>query len=210
MAADPPHGLPDNFFARDDESPDSGFYAEPRFATHIDDATISALTQYYEEALAPADRILDLMSSWISHLPPRVRYSHVTGHGMNAAELERNPRLDERHVQDLNQDTILPFEAGSFDAVLIAVSVQYLTRPFEVFADVARVLVPGGSCIVSMSHRLFPTKAVYAFKVLPPADRCRLVASYLRLGGDFDPIEIIDRSPAHADPLWIVHGRTKC
>lgn len=201
------HGLPPEFFTREDETADENFYQAPRFTTHIDDATINALTQFYREVLSPHDRVLDLMSSWISHLPGEVRYRHVAGLGMNAAELEGNERLDEYRVQNLNDNPFLPWDDNSFGAVLIAVSVQYLVRPFEVFADIGRILSPGGRCIVAMSHRLFPTKAIYAFHVLSGADRCRLVGAYMARTGRFREIESLDRSPAHADPLWIVTGR---
>ncbi len=201
-----PADLPASFFRREDESDDALFYSVPRLVTHIDDATITELTRYYRESLPPGQRILDLMSSWISHLPGDVDYGHVTGLGMNAQELAANPRLDEARVQDLNRDPLLPFADAAFDAVLIAVSVQYLVRPFEVFAEIGRVLAPGGGCIVAMSHRLFPSKAIYAFQVLPADERCRVVAAYMSQGG-MDDVTIIDRSPPGADPLWIVHGR---
>ena len=199
-------GLPDGFLAREDESSDEAFYSEPRFTTHIDDATIAALTAYYSEVLNPQARLLDLMSSWISHLPDDVRYRRVTGLGMNEEELKRNPRLDEYQVQNLNTEPLLPYSDDTFEAVMIAVSVQYLVRPFEVFGEIGRVLAPGGRCIVAMSHRLFPTKAIYAFRVMPPADRCRLVSAYLQQTGDFSDIKVLDRSPENADPLWIVTG----
>lgn len=201
------HGLPPRFFARQDESADENFYAAPRFTTHIDDATIAALTRYYREVLAPRDRILDLMSSWISHLPAEVRYRHVAGLGMNAAELAGNERLDDFRVQNLNDNPVLPWGDNSFEAVLIAVSVQYLIRPFEVFDEIGRVLSPDGRCIVAMSHRLFPTKAIYAFHILTGDDRRRLVGAYMARSGRFANIESLDRSPPHADPLWIVTGK---
>ncbi len=197
--------LPAEFFVRQDESPDTVFYQEPRFTTHIDNATIAALTDFYRQEFKPQDRLLDLMSSWISHLPPEVIYAQVSGHGMNAAELSRNERLGEYVVQDLNDNPVLPWPSGQFDAVMIVVSVQYLIRPFDVFREIARVLDEGGRCVVAMSHRLFPTKAIYAFQVLPPAERCRLVSSYMNLAG-FSRIEVFDRSPAGADPLWLVVG----
>jgi SAM-dependent methyltransferase len=197
--------LPERLLIRQDESDDARFYTQPRFVTHIDDATIAALTGYYAETLRPDDRVLDLMSSWISHLPEDARFRSVTGLGMNAEELAANPRLDRWIVQDLNRTPTLPFDDAAFDAVLIAVSVQYLTRPLEVFAEIGRVLAPGGRCIVAMSHRLFPTKAIYAFHVLSADDRCRLVGTYLAAGG-FADIEALDRSPPTADPLWIVTG----
>jgi ubiquinone/menaquinone biosynthesis C-methylase UbiE len=98
----------------------------------------------------------------------------------------------------------MPYSPNSFDAVLIAVSVQYLIRPVEVFKSIGRVLKPGGRCIVSMSHRVFPTKAVHAFLLLPPPERCKLVQSYFDNAGDFKQGVVADRSPANADPLWIV------
>ena len=198
--------LPEQFFQRQDESPDETFYEQPRFVTHIDDATINSLTAYYQAVVPTGARILDLMSSWISHLPADTSYRRVAGLGMNAEELAANPVLQEWHVQNLNQQPRLPWENDSFDAALIAVSVQYLTRPFEVFTEIQRVLAPGGQCIVAMSHRLFPTKAIQAFRALSPNDRCRLVASYMDHAG-FGQIEALDRSPADADPLWIVTGR---
>ncbi|MFI5315155.1 MAG: class I SAM-dependent methyltransferase [Myxococcota bacterium] len=191
-------------FARDDESADALFYREPRFALHVDEATIAALTQLYREELPPGCRLLDLMSSWVSHLPSEIRFAHVAGLGMNQAELAANPRLDERRVQDLNRDPVLPWQDASFDAVLCAVSVQYLVRPVEVFAEVARVLRDGGKLLVATSHRLFATKAIAAWRALPAPDRLRLVGRYLEQAGGFGKARVIDRSPAGADPLWVV------
>jgi len=196
--------LSPDLFRRLDESRDSEFYALPRFVTHIDDATIAALTAFYRERLPPRARVLDLMSSWVSHLPADVEYACVAGLGMNAEELDRNPRLTERVVQDLNVTPALPWADASFDFVLNAVSIQYLTRPVEVFAEVRRVLRPGGAHIVATSHRMFPTKAIAAWHVLEPADRLRLICGYLELAGGYDVPCVLDRSPPDADPLWIV------
>jgi SAM-dependent methyltransferase len=176
---------------------------------HIDDATIAALTAWYREVLPPGGAILDLMSSWVSHLPEDVAFGRVAGLGMNREELAANPRLTEFCMQDLNSHPALPYESESFDAVLCAVSVQYLTHPVEVFADVSRVLRPGGISIVAMSHRCFPTKAVRAFHVLPRDGRFELVAAYHVHAGGFDVPECIDRSPQGADPLWIVTARRR-
>jgi SAM-dependent methyltransferase len=174
---------------------------------HIDDATIAALTDYYREVLPAGGAILDLMSSWVSHLPADVAYGRVAGLGMNAEELSANPRLTEFGVHDLNTHPSLPYLEQSFEAVLCAVSVQYLIRPVAVFEEVRRVLRPGGISIVAMSHRCFPTKAVRAFHVLPRDARFQLVARYHELAGGFDAPESIDRSPPDADPLWIVAAR---
>lgn len=197
--------LPPFFFTRQDESPDERFYAVPRLVNHIDDETIAAITAYYREVLPVDGTLLDLMSSWVSHLPPEMSFHRVVGLGMNPDELVANPRLDERLVHNLNQNPTLPFETDCFDAVMIVVSIQYLTRPFEVFREIERVLKPAGQCIVAMSHRLFPTKAIYAFQALQPADKFNLVRRYLGDAGLVD-IDFVDRSPAQADPLWILRG----
>jgi SAM-dependent methyltransferase len=195
---------PGSMFRREDESPDSIFYESPRYEKHIDDATIDAITQIYLEHLDPDAAILDLMSSWISHLPDHMQFAKVSGLGMNEAELRRNSRLDDFVVHDLNEHPDLPYAANSFDAVLIAVSVQYLIRPVEVFKSIGNVLKPGGRCIVSLSHRVFPTKAVHAFLLLPAQQRCKLVESYFHNAGNFRQVVAVDRSPVNADPLWIV------
>jgi len=203
------HDFPPSLFERLDESDDAAFYAAPRFVVHIDEATIAALTQWYGEVLAPGADVLDLMSSWVSHLPDvaALRLGRVVGLGLNAAELAANPRLAAYDVQDLNEKPQLPYADASFDAVLCAVSIQYLTRPLEVFAEVARVLRPGGRVAIATSQRCFPTKAIRAFHVLPPRERLALIALYLERAGGFAPAELVDRSPPGADPLWIVTAR---
>ena len=201
--------FPPGFFARLDESDDAAFYAAPRFVVHIDEATIAELTRWYGEVLAPGSDVLDLMSSWVSHLPEpaALPLGRVVGLGMNAEELAANPRLASFDVVDLNAAPRLPYADASFDAVLCAVSIQYLTRPLEVFAEAARVLRPGGRVAVATSHRCFPTKAIRAWHVLPPRDRLAAIALYLERAGGFAPAELVDRSPPGADPLWIVTAR---
>ena len=196
--------FPSGFFARVDETPDDLFYGVPRLVTHIDDATIAALCAAYRDLLPADGAVLDLMSSWISHLPEDRRYARVAGLGMNEAELRANPRLDEFAVHDLNRDPELPWPDESFDAIVNAVSIQYLVRPVEVFASMRRVLRPGGLAIVATSHRLFPTKAIRAWQVLPPDERMRLIAQYFERAQGFEAAFLLDRSPDGADPLWLV------
>jgi SAM-dependent methyltransferase len=195
--------LPRELFQRIDESPDEEFYREPRLVTHIDDATIAALTQVYRDLVPAGARVLDLMSSWVSHLPPEIHYGRIVGLGMNRSELAANRRLTSFLVHDLNRCPELPFADRTFDAVLNAVSIQYLTRPVEVFASVGRVLRAGGIHVVATSHRMFPTKAVAAWHALEPGDRLRLIGTYFELAGGFETPRFIDRSPHHADPLWV-------
>lgn len=194
---------PSHWFQREDESDDAVFYASPRFVTHIDQATIFALTDYYREFLAGGGAILDLMSSWISHYPSDLESTQVTGLGMNADELQHNPQLTDWNLHNLNRNPTLPYKDATYDRATIAVSIQYLTQPVAVLADARRVLKPGGRIAIAMSHRLFPTKAIAAFVQMSPEDRIRLVFYYLTAAG-FEDVEFIDRSPENADPLWLV------
>ena len=144
--------LPDKFFVRQDETPDAEFYHHPRFVTHIDEGAIAAVTQLYRDCFRPGTDLLDLMSSWVSHLPPEVAYAGVTGLGLNAAELARNPRLSAALVQDLNQNPALPFADNAFDGAAICVSIDYLTQPVAVLGELARVLRPGAPLVVTFSN----------------------------------------------------------
>ena len=200
--------LPQGAFGKDDPSPDAQFYTMPRFVTHIDDAAIAAVTQAYREFLPAGGRIFDLMSSWVSHLPPEVEYGEVVGHGMNAAELAANPRLSRWFVQDLNADPVLPLEDDSFDGAAICVSIQYLQEPVAVLRQVRRVLRPGAPLVISFSNRCFPTKAVAIWKALGGRDHLSLVALYLEEAG-FSPVETLEPNPpgGRTDPLWAAVGR---
>jgi hypothetical protein len=193
-------------FVRQDETDDAAFYVSERMVQHLDDAGRAALTACYREKLPAGGRVLDLMSSWVSHLPEDVDFGAVAGLGMNQTELDANPRLTARHVRNLNIDPRMPFEDAAFDACVIALSVQYLTRPLEVFAEIARVLVPGGSCVVSFSNRCFPTKAVAIWRALGDGDHAGLVGAYFRHAGGFaDPIGInLSPSGVSGDPLFVV------
>jgi SAM-dependent methyltransferase len=199
--------LPAEAFAKHDRDPDPLFYAQPRFVTHIDDAAIAAVTELYRAVVPAGGDVLDLMSSWVSHLPDEVAYASVTGHGLNAAELAANPRLTRSVVQDLNAAPHLPLDTASVDAALICVSVQYLQRPVAVLSDVARVLRPGGPAVISFSNRRFPTKAVAIWNALDGAGHAQLVSMYLKRAG-FAGIEVRVLKPegGSGDPLTAVLG----
>jgi SAM-dependent methyltransferase len=152
--------FPAGAFRRYDETPDEWFYSSPRLVNHIDDRAIAAVTQLYREHFPPGGTILDLMSSWVSHLPPEVTYGRVVGVGMNEVELKVNPRLDAHVVQDLNANPTLPFGNGEFDGMGCCVSIDYLTQPVEVLREVGRILKVGSPAIISFSNRCFPDKAV--------------------------------------------------
>ena len=202
--------LPEEAFRRADEGPDEEFYRTPRLVTHIDDPAIAAVTQLYRELFPPGGQVLDLMSSWVSHLPPEVGYRRVIGLGMNETELRRNGRLDSYVLQNLNGNPVLPFGAAQFDGAGICVSIDYLTRPVEVLREVGRVLKAGAPLVVSFSDRCFPTKAIAIWHRLDGRGRMRLVEGYLEEAGNFADIQSLDRSPRRmfGDPLYAVVGRS--
>ena len=201
--------LPRSYFERYDDSADERFYDLPRFVTHIDDDAIAAVTQLYRELFPPGGAILDLMSSWVSHLPPEISYRRVVGLGMNRAELDANSRLHERIVQNLNRLPQLPFEDAEFDGAAICVSVQYLTQPIAVFRETGRVLRPGAPLVVTFSNRCFPTKAVAVWQALDDRGHGQLVRRYFEEAGNWTDVEVLNRSPGRraGDPLYAVIGR---
>ncbi|NEO59516.1 MAG: class I SAM-dependent methyltransferase, partial [Moorea sp. SIO4G2] len=176
-----------------DESDDALFYSFPRFVTHVDEGFIDQLVNLYRERLQPNTRILDLMSSWVSHLPEDMEFAHVEGHGMNGEELVKNPRLNHYFIQDLNQNQQLPLPDQDFDAVLIAVSVQYLQYPEKVFAEIHRVLKPGGIAIVSFSNRMFFQKAIQSWRDGSEQSRVELVKTYYQSIPGFSSPEVVAR-----------------
>ena len=176
-----------------DPTKDSDFYAFPRFVTHVDEGFIDRLTALYREILSPNTRILDLMSSWVSHLPEEMEFEHIEGHGMNGEELAKNPRLHSYFVQDLSAQPKLPLEDSSFDAVLITVSVQYLQYPEAIFAELYRILKPKGLVVVSFSNRMFYQKAIAAWRDNSDLGWVALVKSYFKTVAGFREVQAIVR-----------------
>ena len=200
---------PENAFRRADESNDQDFYAFPRFVTHIDDQAIANVTNLYREFFPENGAILDLMSSWVSHLPDEINFSRVVGLGLNAAELKANPHLTEHLVQSLNAQPELSFDDSEFEAAAICVSVQYLTQPIAVFAELARVLKKGAPLIVTFSNRCFPTKAVFAWNALDDDGHITLVEEYFSASQGFNQPEVRRFEPRGGDPLFAVVGRAE-
>ena len=199
--------LPPGAFLKDDGGDDFAFYSSARLVTHIDEAATQALTAYYRATLPAGGVLLDLMSSWVSHLPSEMAFSEVIGQGMNVEELRSNSRLSQSFVQDLNRSPLLPLEASSCDAALCCVGVQYLQRPVEVFAEVLRVLRPGAPLIVSFSNRCFATKAVAIWRSLDDTGHAALVRLYLQRAGFRDVHAEMLRDGAESDPLIAILGR---
>ncbi len=178
----------ENAFRRDDESDDAEFYATDRFVSHLD-ATALKTVEGIIGALVTDERpvILDLMASWDSHLPEPLQPGEVVGLGLNVHELEANSALSRHLVHDLNRDPVLPFADSTFHAVLCTVSVDYLTRPVEVFREVARVLRPGGIFLVIFSNRYFPPKVVKIWREADEDQRLELVTDYFRRAEGYLP-----------------------
>ncbi len=202
-------GLPQGAFAKLDAEEDEIFYEPARLVCHIDDSAITALTEFYRTVLPPGRILLDLMSSWVSHLPPEIEYAEVIGHGMNATELAANPRLTRWFVQNLNRDTKLPLVDASVDAAMVCVSIQYLQQPVAVLREVARVLRRDSPLVISFSNRCFWTKAVAIWRALDDGGHARLVELYLRHAG-FERIathQLAEWVEDISDPMTAVVGR---
>lgn len=194
---------PPGFFDRQDDGDDAEFYAPPRLVTHIDDGAIAAVSELYDELGVPDGRVLDLMSSWVSHLS-RKPSGGLVALGMNAVELRANPMADHVVVQDLNVDPRLPFDDASFDAVVCCVSVDYLIHPVEVLREAARVLRPGGVVVLTFGNRCFPSKAVRGWLAADEDGRTSIVRAYLEQAG-FETVTTALRTERRVgqDPL---HG----
>lgn len=202
--------FPPEWFRREDEAPDAAFYAAPRFVTHLDDGAIAAVTALYRELLPAGGAILDLMSSWISHLPAEIPYARVAGLGMNEEELSANPRLTERVIQDLNEQPALPFPDASFDGAVICASIDYLVRPVEVLRDLGRALRPGAPLVITFSNRCFPMKVIEIWKHLTAGDRQQLVQMLLSAAGNWTELRAVTpiAEGLATDPLHAVTARS--
>ncbi len=209
----------DEAFTRQDESDDGRFYERPRMVQHLDAAARGAISRLYAELIRPGADVLDLMGSWVSHLPEALPIGSLTVLGMNREELAANPRATERVVHDLNREPRLPLPSHRYDAVICTASVEYLVQPFEVFAEAARVLKPGGVLATTFSNRWFPPKAIRAWPLLHEFERMGLVLEYFLKTGEYTRLETFSlrgllrpeddtyfgRIP-QADPVYAVWG----
>ncbi len=200
--------------SRMDESEDTLFYESPRLCTHIDDAAIQALTNHYASEFKDGDDVLDICSSWISHYPKEDQWKpgNVVGLGMNEYELSKNNILNSYNVKDLNVDPTFPYDDASFDKVTCVVSVDYLTQPREVFAEIGRVLKPGGMAMIAISNRCFPTKAWNLWLRTNDLEHVFIVGSFFHFTtGVFEEPTCVDVSPnpGRSDPMFIIRGVKK-
>ncbi len=206
-------------FARLDSRTDSVFYTMTRLLPHIDRTASQQLAAIYARFLQPGMRVLDLMSSWQSHLPETVTELNVSGLGMNREELQRNPRLAQQVIHDLNLQPELPFATEQFDAVICSLSIEYLSKPAEVFSEVARSLKPGAPFIVSFSERWFPPKVIAVWQEMHAFEPMGLVLDLFEKSRQFTNLgtESVRGLPrpaddkyaaelAESDPVYVVWG----
>lgn len=177
-------------FRREDESDDAIFYEEPRIVSHLDSTALNTVERLVAGLVVEEDpAVLDLMAAVDSHLPSGRSFTNVTGLGMNREEMDANPSLTKRVIHDLNKEPSLPFSDGSFDVVLNMVSVEYLTRPVDVFREVGRVLRPGGLFLVVFSTRWFPPKVTRVWEDAKEEERLGIVEEFFREAGVFEASE---------------------
>ena len=162
---------------------DEIFYQQPRFVNHLSDSFRTRLTTLYSEYLLNHHIILDLMSSWVSHLPTNIRYKKVIGHGMNQAELSSNERLDSIFVQNLNKKQNMPIEDSSIDVGLIVAGWQYLQYPEKVSLELSRIIKSDSLLIISFTNRAFWTKAPNIWTYSSEEKRIEYVTSVLTANG---------------------------
>lgn len=209
------------YFRRRDETEDSAFYNTPRFVGHIDKQADELLQREHETEIEPESAVLDLMSSYESHLPLD-RSLDVTGLGMNSEEMASNPALSRHVVHDLNARPELPFPNECFDVVLCSLSVEYMTRPAAVLLDAARVLRPAGRIGISFSNRWFPPKTISLWPDLYEFERLGYVLEMLRRTSAFERLHTVSLrnwwrpeqdkycpSLLTSDPVFLAWGRRK-
>ncbi|KAA6429290.1 MAG: ubiquinone menaquinone biosynthesis methyltransferase [Trebouxia sp. A1-2] len=199
-------------FQRYDETPDTSFYSQPRFVTHIDDGAIAALTKYYSQVLPPSGTedaaILDMCSSWVSHYPKGYKLARIAARAQ--------PSVTDFTVRDLNKEPKLPYEGNTFDVITNVVSVDYLNRPLEIFQEMHRVLKPGGLALMSFSNRCFPTKAIAVWTQTGDVDHAWIIGSYFHYSvpGGWTAPQAKDISPAggifsRGDPMYVAYAHKK-
>jgi len=219
----PSFAFSEDSFSRLDESDDSIFYSRDRFVQHLDSLALSTVEKIIQElVIEKTPAILDLMASWDSHIPPTIQAETVVGLGLNRNELARNETLTDWVYHDLNKDPSLPFPDNTFDVVLNVVSVDYMTKPFDVFREVNRILKPGGLFLVIFSSRLFEQKAVKIWRQSSEEERILLVEEFFTRDGTFTRPQLFtskgkprpkDDKYAHlgipSDPIYAVYAEKK-
>lgn len=214
----------ENDFMRSDDTDDREYYSRDRFVQHLDSLALSTVKTVISTLIVEKNpAVLDLMASWDSHIPSNIKSQKVVGLGLNESELRSNKALTEFVLHDLNADTSLPFSDASFDVVLNVVSVDYMTKPVEIFREVNRILKPGGLFLVIFSNRYFPPKVVNIWRNSGEEERIILVEEFFRIAGGYEKPDVFiskgrprpeSDKYAHlgipSDPIYAVYADKKC
>lgn len=210
-----------NPFERKNNTDDKEFYEKPRITAHADALCRKHLENIYSGLIKPDSKVLDLMASVYSHLPEN-NYLDVTGLGLNMDELSENKALSEKIIQDINTNTKLPFEDETFDYITCAMSVEYMTKPFEIFKEALRVLRKNGLFIISFSNRWFPGKEINIWSELHDFEKMGLILEYFHVTKGFKNLNTVsmrgfprpyDKTDRYkdtlwfSDPLYVVYGQ---
>jgi SAM-dependent methyltransferase len=166
----------------------AGFFeraeSERRDAVRLDDAAVAALRDLYSD-LQIDGRVLDLCLASGEHfeVPPD-----------ELVALARDP------------DGRLPFAEAAFDDVLCSGGVGGMTRPFETFAEVARVLKPSGRFVCTFADRVFARAAIRGWVAADDAGRVRIVRRYFEGTPAFAGVQSDLRTSltGSGDRLWAV------
>lgn len=190
--------------------PDGEFYSFPRLCQHIDEPTIAALKEYYCHHIQRDTAVLDLCCSWTSHLPlsPRLEVRSLIGLGMNKTELERNPLLTRRIVQDLNSDCRMDIGDGETDTVICSLSIDYLTNPVGLMKELSRVVKSGGRVHFAFGNRCFAEKVIRKWLELDETERLLWLGSYFWADGNWKDVNAVVMRDGRdgRDKLYVVRA----
>lgn len=171
-----PADFPAGFF---DRAPEQQYQA-----SELDDAAVAAIRDLYSD-LGIDGRVLDLSGSSTGHfdVPP-----------------------DDLVAFGGDPDTKLPFGDDAFDDVLCSGGVGAFTRPRDTFAEVARVLRPGGHLVCTFASAIHVPGEIRGWVATDDAGRVRIVRSYFALASAFGPAESDLRTSltGSGDRLWAV------
>jgi len=165
----------------------AGFFdraqGERRAAPRLDAAAVAAVRDLYSD-LGIDGRVLDLCGSSVEHfdVPP-----------------------DELVAFEGDPDDALPYGDAEFDDALCSGGVGGLTRPLAAFAEVARVLRPGGRFVCTFAGPDVPA-SIRGWTQTDDAGRVRIVRSYFARTPAFGPAESDLRTSltGAGDQLWAV------
>jgi methionine biosynthesis protein MetW len=112
-----------------------------------------AIAAHAERLLPAGGRVLDVgcASGGLLALL-RARAGHLAGRELSASAATAAAQIADHVVQGAIEDPDLPFEAGSFDLVVLADVLEHLADPAAGLARAAGFCRPGGAILVSVPN----------------------------------------------------------